>query len=175
MSPSRTTSFRLQQRLRLSHTVRHRPRSGRPRITTQRQARFLVRNQMKNRFLTAAASSSSSSPAFYGRRYWPSNFPFQQNNCLGISHTLFFFLPKACLEEAAAVRNLLFIWFLTRNLACLWVVILGLPDRGRCLTVCERRRRCWSLKLVVLLELILSEIGKLDSKEQRAKYRPFSL
>lgn len=87
----------------------------------------------------------------------------------------FFFLPKACLEEAAAVRNLLFIWFLTRNLACLWVVILGLPDRGRCLTVCERRKRCWSLKLVVLLELILSEIGKLDSKEQRAKYRPFSL
>ncbi|GFS20756.1 transposable element Tc1 transposase [Elysia marginata] len=38
-------------------TVSDRPRSGRPRCTTQRQDRKLVRNHMNNRFLPASSSS----------------------------------------------------------------------------------------------------------------------
>ncbi|GFR62538.1 transposable element Tc1 transposase [Elysia marginata] len=49
--------FGLRQRLHETDTVRDRPRSGRPRCTTQRQDRNLVRNHVINRFLSASASS----------------------------------------------------------------------------------------------------------------------
>ncbi|GFR62301.1 transposable element Tc1 transposase [Elysia marginata] len=54
---NRTTIFRLRQLLHETDTVIDRPRSGRPRCTTQRQDRNLVRNHMSNRFLSASASS----------------------------------------------------------------------------------------------------------------------
>ncbi|GFS14325.1 transposable element Tcb2 transposase [Elysia marginata] len=57
MNVNRTTIFRLRQRLHETDTVSDRPRCGRPRCTTQRQDRNLVRNHMKNRFLSASASS----------------------------------------------------------------------------------------------------------------------
>ncbi|GFR94373.1 transposable element Tc1 transposase [Elysia marginata] len=57
MNVNRTTIFRLRQRLHETDTVSDRPRSGRPRYTTQRQDRNLVRNHMNNRFLSASASS----------------------------------------------------------------------------------------------------------------------
>ncbi|GFS00617.1 CAMK family protein kinase [Elysia marginata] len=56
MNVNRTTIFRLRQRLHKTKTVSDRPRSGRPRCTTQRQDRNLVRNHMNNRFLSASAS-----------------------------------------------------------------------------------------------------------------------
>ncbi|GFS08709.1 transposable element Tcb2 transposase [Elysia marginata] len=57
MNVNRTTIFRLRQRLHKADTVSDRPRSGRPRCTTQRQDRNLVRNHMNNRFLSASSSS----------------------------------------------------------------------------------------------------------------------
>ncbi|GFR66389.1 transposable element Tcb2 transposase [Elysia marginata] len=57
MNVNRTTIFRLKQRLHETDTVSGRPRSGRPRCTTQRQDRNLVRNHMNNRLLSASASS----------------------------------------------------------------------------------------------------------------------
>ncbi|GFR90434.1 transposable element Tc1 transposase [Elysia marginata] len=57
MNVNRTTIFRLRQRLHETDTVNDRPRSGRPRCTTQRQDRNLVRNHMNNRFFSASASS----------------------------------------------------------------------------------------------------------------------
>ncbi|GFR90261.1 transposable element Tcb2 transposase [Elysia marginata] len=57
MNANRTTIFRLRQRLHETDTVSDRPRSGRPRCTTQRQDRNLVRNHMNNIFLSASASS----------------------------------------------------------------------------------------------------------------------
>ncbi|GFR82689.1 transposable element Tcb2 transposase [Elysia marginata] len=57
MNVNRTTIFRPGQRLHETDTVSDRPRSGRPRCTTQRQDRNLVRNHMNNRFLSASASS----------------------------------------------------------------------------------------------------------------------
>ncbi|GFR58199.1 transposable element Tc1 transposase [Elysia marginata] len=58
MNVKRTMIFRLRQRLYETDTVSDRPRSGRPRCTTQRQDRNLVRNHnMNNRFLSASASS----------------------------------------------------------------------------------------------------------------------
>ncbi|GFR92757.1 transposable element Tc1 transposase [Elysia marginata] len=57
MNVNRTTIFRLRQRLHETDTVSDRPRSGRPRCTTQGQDRNLVRNHMNNRFLSASASS----------------------------------------------------------------------------------------------------------------------
>ncbi|GFS08104.1 transposable element Tcb2 transposase [Elysia marginata] len=57
MNVNRTTIFRLSQRLHETDTVSDRPRSGRPRCTTQRQDRDLVRNHRNNRFLSASASS----------------------------------------------------------------------------------------------------------------------
>ncbi|GFR69222.1 transposable element Tcb1 transposase [Elysia marginata] len=57
MNVNRTTIFRLIQRLHETDTMSDRPRSGRPRCTTQRQDRNLVRNHMNNRFLSASASS----------------------------------------------------------------------------------------------------------------------
>ncbi|GFR67324.1 hypothetical protein ElyMa_001994400 [Elysia marginata] len=50
MNVNRTTIFRLRLRLHETDTVSDRPRSGRPRCTTQRQERNLVRNHMNNRF-----------------------------------------------------------------------------------------------------------------------------
>ncbi|GFR84592.1 transposable element Tcb1 transposase [Elysia marginata] len=55
MNVNRTTIFRLRQRLHEKDTVSDRPRSGRPRCTTQRQDRNLVRNLMNNRFLSASS------------------------------------------------------------------------------------------------------------------------
>ncbi|GFS04650.1 transposable element Tcb2 transposase [Elysia marginata] len=57
MNVNRKTIFRLRQRLHERDTVSGRPRSGRPRCTTQRQDRHLVRNHMNNRLLSASASS----------------------------------------------------------------------------------------------------------------------
>ncbi|GFS21593.1 transposable element Tcb2 transposase [Elysia marginata] len=57
MNVNRTTIFRLRQRLHEMDTVSDRPLSGRPRCTTQRQDRNLVRNHVNNRFLSASASS----------------------------------------------------------------------------------------------------------------------
>ncbi|GFR67454.1 transposable element Tc1 transposase [Elysia marginata] len=57
MNVNRKTIFRLKQRLHETDTVSGRPRSGRPRCTTQRQDRNLVRNHMNNRLLSASASS----------------------------------------------------------------------------------------------------------------------
>ncbi|GFR85959.1 transposable element Tc1 transposase [Elysia marginata] len=57
MNVNRTTIFRLRQRLHETDKVSDRPRCGRPRCTTQRQDRNLVRNHMNNRFLSASASS----------------------------------------------------------------------------------------------------------------------
>ncbi|GFS19332.1 transposable element Tcb1 transposase [Elysia marginata] len=57
MNVNRTTNFRLKQRLHEKGRVSDRPRSGRPRCTTQRQDRNLVRNHMNNRFLSVSASS----------------------------------------------------------------------------------------------------------------------
>ncbi|GFS09410.1 transposable element Tcb2 transposase [Elysia marginata] len=57
MNLNRTTIFRVRQRLHETDTVSDRPGSRRPRCTTQRQDRNLVRNHMNNRFLSASASS----------------------------------------------------------------------------------------------------------------------
>ncbi|GFR65662.1 transposable element Tc1 transposase [Elysia marginata] len=57
MNVNRKTIFRLKQRLHETDTVSGRSRSGRPRCTTQRQDRNLVRNHMNNRLLSASASS----------------------------------------------------------------------------------------------------------------------
>ncbi|GFR86625.1 transposable element Tc1 transposase [Elysia marginata] len=57
MNVNRTTIFRFRQHLHETNTVSDRPRSGRPRCTTQRQDRNIVRNHMNNRFLSASASS----------------------------------------------------------------------------------------------------------------------
>ncbi|GFR66466.1 transposable element Tc1 transposase [Elysia marginata] len=57
MNVNRTRIFRLRQRLHETDTVSDRPHSGRPRCTTQRQDKNLVRNHMNNRFLSASASS----------------------------------------------------------------------------------------------------------------------
>ncbi|GFR76731.1 transposable element Tcb2 transposase [Elysia marginata] len=57
MNVNRKTIFRLQQRLHETDTVSDRPRSGRPRCTTQSQDRNLVRNHMNDRLLSASASS----------------------------------------------------------------------------------------------------------------------
>ncbi|GFS14403.1 transposable element Tc1 transposase [Elysia marginata] len=56
MNVNRTTIFRARQRLHETDTVSDRPRSGRPRYTTQRQDRNFVRNHMNNKFLSASAS-----------------------------------------------------------------------------------------------------------------------
>ncbi|GFS18819.1 transposable element Tc1 transposase [Elysia marginata] len=63
MNVNRTTIFRLRQRLGLheTDTVSDQPRSGRPKCTTQRQDRNLVRNHMNNRGLSASASSRQTS------------------------------------------------------------------------------------------------------------------
>ncbi|GFS01747.1 transposable element Tc1 transposase [Elysia marginata] len=57
MNVNRTTIFRLRQRLHETYMLSDGPRSGRPRCTTQRRDRNLVRNHMNNRFLSASASS----------------------------------------------------------------------------------------------------------------------
>ncbi|GFR97287.1 transposable element Tc1 transposase [Elysia marginata] len=56
MNLNRTTIFRLRQRLHETDTVSDRPRSRRPRCTSHRQDRNIVRNHMGNRFLSALAS-----------------------------------------------------------------------------------------------------------------------
>ncbi|GFR93661.1 transposable element Tc1 transposase [Elysia marginata] len=61
MNVNRTTIFRLRQRLNETETVSDQPRSGRPKCTTQRQDRNLVRNHVNNRFLSASASSRQTS------------------------------------------------------------------------------------------------------------------
>ncbi|GFR60090.1 transposable element Tc1 transposase [Elysia marginata] len=57
MNLNRTTIFRVRQSLHETDTVSDQPRCGKPRCTTQRQDRNLVRNHMNNRFLSASASS----------------------------------------------------------------------------------------------------------------------
>ncbi|GFS21220.1 transposable element Tcb1 transposase [Elysia marginata] len=67
MNLNRTTIFRLRQRLHKTNTVSDRPRSGRPKCTTQRQDRNLVRNHLNNRFLSASASSRQTRRRNYQR------------------------------------------------------------------------------------------------------------
>ncbi|GFS20483.1 transposase domain containing protein [Elysia marginata] len=55
--PVKDDDFQTQTRLHEKDTVSDRPRSGRPRCTTQRQDRNLVRNHMNNTLLSASASS----------------------------------------------------------------------------------------------------------------------
>ncbi|GFR65509.1 transposable element Tc1 transposase [Elysia marginata] len=55
MNLKKTTIFRVRQRLHETDTVSDRLRCGRPTCTTKRQDRNLVRNHMKNRFLSASA------------------------------------------------------------------------------------------------------------------------
>ncbi|GFR80954.1 transposable element Tc1 transposase [Elysia marginata] len=57
MNLNRTTIFRLRQRLHETDTVSDWLRFGKPRCTTQRQDRNLVRNHMNNRFFSASALS----------------------------------------------------------------------------------------------------------------------
>ncbi|GFR79100.1 transposable element Tcb2 transposase [Elysia marginata] len=74
MNVNRTTIFRLRQRLRETDTLSDRPRSRRPRCTTQRQDRNLVRNHMNNRFLSDSASSRQTSGRNNQRMFiylWP--------------------------------------------------------------------------------------------------------
>ncbi|GFS27206.1 transposable element Tcb1 transposase [Elysia marginata] len=59
MNGNRTTNFRHKLRLHETDTMSDRLRSRRPRCTTQRQDRNLVRNHMNNRYLSASASASS--------------------------------------------------------------------------------------------------------------------
>ncbi|GFS27295.1 transposable element Tc1 transposase [Elysia marginata] len=68
MNVNRTTIFRLRQRLHETHKVSDRPRSGRPKSTTQRQRRNLVRNHMNNGFLSASASSRQTRGRSYNQR-----------------------------------------------------------------------------------------------------------
>ncbi|GFR88520.1 transposable element Tc1 transposase [Elysia marginata] len=67
MNVNRTTIFRLRHRLHETDTVSDRPRSGRPRCTTQRRDRNLVRNHVNNRFLSASASSRQTRGRNYQR------------------------------------------------------------------------------------------------------------
>ncbi|GFR86787.1 transposable element Tc1 transposase [Elysia marginata] len=67
MNVSRTTIFRVRQRLHETDTVSDRPRSGRPRCTAQRQERNLARNHINNRFLSASASSRQTRGRNYKR------------------------------------------------------------------------------------------------------------
>ncbi|GFS16259.1 transposable element Tc1 transposase [Elysia marginata] len=57
MNLKKKTIFKVRQRLHETDTLSDRPRSGRPRCTTQRQDRNLVINHIDNRFLSASASS----------------------------------------------------------------------------------------------------------------------
>ena len=49
------TIYRLQSRCRQTNSVKDRPRSGRPKKTTQREDRYLVTSSRRNRFLTSTA------------------------------------------------------------------------------------------------------------------------
>lgn len=51
------TIYRLQQRYQTTNTTDDRPRSGRPRVTTRRQDRQIVRQHLQDRFVTAAETA----------------------------------------------------------------------------------------------------------------------
>ena len=54
---SRSTITRLYQRLRKTATTNDRPRSGRPRVTSRRQDRYMPLTHLRNRFLTAVETA----------------------------------------------------------------------------------------------------------------------
>ena len=53
------TIERLVQRLRVTGRVNDRPRSGRPRVTTPRQDRFMTLSHLRNRHLTASETANN--------------------------------------------------------------------------------------------------------------------
>ena len=53
---TRKTIERLQRRFRVTGNVADRPRSGRPRVTTAADDRYIVLQHVRNRRLTAAAT-----------------------------------------------------------------------------------------------------------------------
>ena len=54
---SKSTITRLYQRLRQTGTINDRPISGRPRITTRRQERYMCLSHLRNRFRTAVETA----------------------------------------------------------------------------------------------------------------------
>ena len=59
---SERTIFRLLGRMRATGTVDDRPRSGRPRLTTCHQDRYITLNDLRNRFLSAASGTARNTP-----------------------------------------------------------------------------------------------------------------
>ena len=55
----RMTIVRLQRRLQQTGTTRDRPRSGRPRVTTAQEDRYLRQLHLRNRFQTSTATAST--------------------------------------------------------------------------------------------------------------------
>ena len=56
---SKSTITRLYQRLRQTGTTNDRPRSGRPRVTTRRQDRYMCLSYLRNRFRTAVETAQA--------------------------------------------------------------------------------------------------------------------
>ena len=54
---TRKTIEHLQRRFSVTGNLAHRPRSGRPRVTTATDDRYIVLHQLRNRRLTAAATA----------------------------------------------------------------------------------------------------------------------
>ena len=54
---SKSTITRLYQRLRKTETTNDRPRSGRPRVTTRRQNRYMCLSHLRNRYRTAVETA----------------------------------------------------------------------------------------------------------------------
>lgn len=67
---AQSTVFRLKQRLQTTGSVADRPRSGRPRETTLRQDRAIRLAHLRNRFLTAAETASTT-PGRHNNRIHP--------------------------------------------------------------------------------------------------------
>lgn len=55
---ARSTISRLVERVRLTGTVSDRPRTGQPRVTSQRQDNYIRQRHLRDRFATAAATAS---------------------------------------------------------------------------------------------------------------------
>ena len=63
----KTTVSRLYTRLMLTGTTNDRPRSGRPRVTTPRQDRFIRLSQLRDQFRTATETTDQM-PGLYNNR-----------------------------------------------------------------------------------------------------------
>lgn len=67
---SKSTITRLYQRLRQTGTTNDRPRSGRPRVTTRRQDRYMRLTHLRNRFRTAVETAQVT-PGMHNNRISP--------------------------------------------------------------------------------------------------------